>query len=53
MRSVGCSDIGIIVNSEIIERLRMMVKRIAPTSITALLLGESGTGKKLRQMQCT
>lgn len=47
MRSVGGSDIGIIGNSESIERLRMMVKRIAPTSITALLLGESGTGKEV------
>ncbi|MBA6391097.1 PEP-CTERM-box response regulator transcription factor [Colwellia sp. BRX10-3] len=47
MRAVGGSDIGIIGNSESIERLRMMVKRIAPTSITALLLGESGTGKEV------
>ena len=47
MRAVGGSDIGIIGNSESIERLRMMVKRIAPTAITALLLGESGTGKEV------
>lgn len=47
MRSVAGSDIGIIGNSEAIERLRMMVKRIAPTGITALLLGESGTGKEV------
>ncbi|GLX78214.1 sigma-54-dependent Fis family transcriptional regulator [Thalassotalea insulae] len=47
MRSVGGNDIGIIGNSESIERLRMMVKRIAPTQITALLLGESGTGKEV------
>ncbi|WP_206483067.1 PEP-CTERM-box response regulator transcription factor [Thalassotalea sp. G2M2-11] len=47
MRSVGGSDIGIIGNSEAIERLRMMIKRIAPTQITALLLGESGTGKEV------
>lgn len=47
MRAVGGNDIGIIGNSESIERLRMMVKRIAPTAITALLLGESGTGKEV------
>ncbi len=47
MRAVAGSDIGIIGNSECIERLRMMVKRIAPTAITALLLGESGTGKEV------
>jgi two-component system NtrC family response regulator len=47
MRAVAGSDMGIIGNSESIERLRMMIKRIAPTSITALLLGESGTGKEV------
>jgi two-component system NtrC family response regulator len=47
MRAVGGNDIGIIGNSQSIERLRMMVKRIAPTQITALLLGESGTGKEV------
>ena len=47
MRAVAGSDIGIIGNSDSIERLRMMVKRIAPTGITALLLGESGTGKEV------
>ncbi|MFT5636893.1 MAG: two-component system NtrC family response regulator [Cognaticolwellia sp.] len=47
MRAVAGSDMGIIGNSESIERFRMMIKRIAPTSITALLLGESGTGKEL------
>jgi len=47
MREIGGSDIGIIGNSAAIERLRMMVKRIAPTEITALLLGESGTGKEV------
>jgi len=47
MREIAGSDIGIIGNSEAIDRLRMMVKRIAPTQITALLLGESGTGKEV------
>ncbi|TWX51071.1 PEP-CTERM-box response regulator transcription factor [Colwellia hornerae] len=47
MRQVAGNDIGIIGNSEAIDRLRMMVKRIAPTQITALLLGESGTGKEV------
>ena len=43
---VGC-DTGIIGSSESIDRLRVMVQRIAPTEITALLLGESGTGKEV------
>jgi len=47
MREVTDSNIGIIGNSEAIERLRTMVKRIAPTNITSLLLGESGTGKEV------
>jgi two-component system NtrC family response regulator len=47
MRKVAGSDMGIIGNSEAIDRLCMMVKRIAPTQITALLLGESGTGKEV------
>jgi len=47
MRAVAGSDIGIIGNSESMDRLRMMIKRIAPTAITALLLGESGTGKEV------
>jgi two-component system NtrC family response regulator len=43
---VGC-DTGIIGSSESIDRLRVMVQRIAPTEITAMLLGESGTGKEV------
>jgi two-component system NtrC family response regulator len=43
---VGC-DTGIIGSSEPIDRLRVMVQRIAPTEITAMLLGESGTGKEV------
>jgi two-component system NtrC family response regulator len=47
MKSVVGCDTGIIGSSEGIDRLRMMVQRIAPTEITALLLGESGTGKEI------
>jgi two-component system NtrC family response regulator len=47
MKSVVGCDTGIIGSSEGIDRLRMMVQRIAPTEITALLLGESGTGKEV------
>ena len=47
LRAVAGQDFGIVGNSAAIERLRMMVKRIAPTEITALLLGESGTGKEV------
>jgi two-component system NtrC family response regulator len=41
------SDFGMLGNSDVIERLRLMIERIAPTTITALLLGESGTGKEV------
>lgn len=47
MKAVVGSDTGIIGSSESIDRLRVMVQRIAPTEITALLLGESGTGKEV------
>jgi len=47
MKSVVGCDTGIIGSSEGIDRLRMMIQRIAPTEITALLLGESGTGKEV------
>lgn len=47
MKAVVGSDTGIIGSSASIERLRVMVQRIAPTEITALLLGESGTGKEV------
>lgn len=47
MKSVVGSDSGIIGSSESIDRLRLMIQRIAPTEITALLLGESGTGKEV------
>ncbi len=47
MKLIAGSDTGIIGSSESIERLRVMVHRIAPTEITALLLGESGTGKEV------
>ena len=47
MRAVAGSDMGVIGNSASIDRMRMMIKRIAPTRITALLLGESGTGKEV------
>lgn len=47
MKAVAGSDTGIIGTSASIERMKMMLKRIAPTDITALLLGESGTGKEV------
>ena len=47
LKSVVGNDSGIIGSSESIDRLRLMVERIAPTEITALLLGESGTGKEV------
>ncbi|RHW76448.1 PEP-CTERM-box response regulator transcription factor [Colwellia sp. RSH04] len=47
LKAVMGSDTGIIGSSEGIDRLRLMVQRIAPTEITAMLLGESGTGKEV------
>ena len=47
LRNLVDSASGIIGNSDPIERLRLMIERIAPTTITALLLGESGTGKEV------
>ncbi len=47
MRAFAGADFGIIGNSDAIDRLRMMIERIAPTPITALLLGDSGTGKEV------
>ncbi|MEI6893680.1 MAG: PEP-CTERM-box response regulator transcription factor [Colwellia sp.] len=47
MKSVVGCDIGLIGSSEKIDKLRLMVQRIAPTEITTLILGESGTGKEV------
>lgn len=47
LRAVAGSDMGVIGNSAAIDRMRMMIRRIAPTRITTLLLGESGTGKEV------
>ncbi|TRX57955.1 PEP-CTERM-box response regulator transcription factor [Thalassomonas sp. M1454] len=47
IRELGGVDSGIIGNSAVMDKLRNIVKRIAPTEITALLLGDSGTGKEV------
>ncbi len=47
MKSIIDCDTGIIGTSEKVDRLKVMIQRIAPTEITALLLGESGTGKEV------
>jgi len=47
LKSIVGSETGIIGSSQSIDRLRVMIQRIAPTEITALLLGESGTGKEV------
>ncbi|TKB46618.1 PEP-CTERM-box response regulator transcription factor [Thalassotalea mangrovi] len=47
IRELAGVDFGIIGSSEVMENLRIRVKRIAPTEITTLLLGESGTGKEV------
>jgi len=39
--------VGIIGGSEVIERLRALLRRVAPTPSTVLIQGESGVGKEL------
>ncbi len=40
-------DLGITGRSPEIERLRAVIKQVAPTDISVLIVGESGTGKEL------
>ncbi|KGJ95970.1 PEP-CTERM-box response regulator transcription factor [Thalassotalea sp. ND16A] len=47
IRELAGVDSGIIGASDAMDKLRTLIKRIAPTEITTLLLGESGTGKEV------
>lgn len=38
---------GIVAGSQVMHRVLQVVRRIAPTKITALVVGETGTGKEL------
>ncbi|MBF0428993.1 MAG: sigma-54-dependent Fis family transcriptional regulator [Magnetococcales bacterium] len=44
---LGGEEMGIIGASEVIQRLRELIRRVAVTDIHVLLLGPSGTGKEL------
>jgi two-component system NtrC family response regulator len=47
IRALAGVNTGIIGSSASIDHMRTMIERIAPTDITALLLGDSGTGKEV------
>lgn len=47
MKQFAGAETGIIGNSTLVDRMREMVLRVAPTEISVLLLGESGTGKEV------
>ena len=47
IRALAGVNTGIIGSSASIDRIRTMIQRIAPTDITTLLLGDSGTGKEV------
>ncbi|REL37067.1 PEP-CTERM-box response regulator transcription factor [Thalassotalea euphylliae] len=47
MKQFAGAETGIIGNSTLIDRMREMILRVAPTEISVLLLGESGTGKEV------
>ena len=40
-------NVSLIGNSAIMEKLKELIRRVAPTQVTVLLSGESGTGKEL------
>lgn len=40
------TKVGLIGRSQAIENIRHMIKQVAPTTATVLILGESGTGKE-------
>jgi DNA-binding NtrC family response regulator len=45
--AAGSDDLGLIGPSAAMERLRTLVRRLAPTTLPVLVLGPSGTGKEL------
>ena len=46
-RRTNCATQPIIGNSKVIERVRSMIERVAPSNARVLILGENGTGKEL------
>lgn len=40
-------DLGIAGNAPVVQQLRAMVRRVAPTRVSVLVLGPTGTGKEL------
>ena len=45
--SSGNNDLGIVGQSEAIERVRALIRKAAPSNATVLICGETGTGKEL------
>jgi len=43
----AADDFGLIGQSEIMQRLRDMIRRIGPTDLSVVILGPTGTGKEL------
>ena len=43
----AADDLGLVGRSEAIERLRAMVRRLGPSTVSVLVLGPTGTGKEL------
>jgi len=40
-------DLGLVGHSAVMQQLRAMVRRVAPTAVSVLVLGPTGTGKEL------
>ena len=43
----GADDLGLVGRSEAMQRLRALVRRLGPTTVSVLVLGPTGTGKEL------
>lgn len=46
-RRTNCATQPIIGNSKVIDKVRSMIERVAPSNARVLILGENGTGKEL------
>lgn len=46
-RDTAQDDLGLVGQAPVMEALRAMVRRIAPTQVSAIVLGPTGTGKEL------
>jgi two-component system NtrC family response regulator len=46
-RETAQDDLGLVGHATVMEALRSMVRRIAPTQVSAIVMGPTGTGKEL------